>query len=170
MKETELKISGIGFPNWSARECKQSLTPIGGGQYKRTVNGELVFLGLDGHNKYESIVKGSDQTPLAFEQLWIGAKVKVDCIQPLVQKLTGNMCALQRQPVSDSLLVFDNNATRYQFEVTELNQVSVIDPIVEGREVFIKYRPVLDMIITDFGFETDEWGIKSGWHIKLEEI
>ena len=83
--ETELILSVGGLPPLSARDCVQELIPIEQGRLRRTINGELIFVGKQ-WSKYRSVIYCTDKTTLATNGLIPGTVVKVGCIQRLWQK------------------------------------------------------------------------------------
>jgi hypothetical protein len=52
--------------------------------------------------------------------------------------------------------------------------VDVIDSktvnVVSDANVFVSYRPWLSMRVISLTLRTDEWGLKAGWRLELEEI
>ncbi len=163
--ETELVISRSGFPPLSARGCMQELVPLALGQFRRTVNGDLVFLGTQG-KKYKSTISCEDKTIIATDNLDIGGIVDVSCIQRLWQRCERNRVTLDRLPAEGSVYVIDR----------QHSPLSIIS--IDGRDIFIdsdqpcfvSYRPLLTMRIVRYVLKTDEWGIKTGWQMDLEEV
>ena len=81
---TLLVLSGMGVPPYSARGLTQTLAPIpAAAQMRRTVNGTLTDLSAVQFRKYASKISCSDQQPPAFEGVFPGATVIVDCIAEL---------------------------------------------------------------------------------------
>lgn len=81
---TLLVLSGIGVPPYSARGLSQTLTPIAASQQlRRTVNGALQDLSAPQFRKYSSKISCTDQQPPAFEGVFPGATVIVDCVAEL---------------------------------------------------------------------------------------
>lgn len=139
---TLLALEPIGIPPYSSRGITQTLTPIAAAaQLRRTVNGALLDLSAPQFRKYASQVTCSDQAPPAFDGLWQGAIVQVDCVARLAFKTDGGLP--ERAAVAG----------------TEL---------VEGD--FTYYRPRLTMRITNFSTQEDEWGAAVGWTLDLEEV
>ena len=103
MSETDLKLSCGGLPPWSARGCTQILQPIPTGDLRRTVNGQLVYTGLQSHQKYQSLIQCEDKIPIALDGLWTGNEIEVSCIQSLTQKMSGQTCRLDRMPVKETI-------------------------------------------------------------------
>lgn len=163
--ETELVISRSGLPPLSARGCIQELVPLAMGQFRRTINGDLVFLGTNG-KKYKSTISCEDKTVVATDGLAIGTIVEVSCIQRLWQQCNGGKVFLDRMPAERSIHVIDQKH----------NPVSIV--CYDGRELtigteqpcFVSYRPLLTMRITRYVLKTDEWGVKTGWQMELEEV
>ena len=74
--ETELVISGVGLPPLSARGCVQELVPLAMGQFRRTVNGDLVFLGTNG-KKYRTSISCEDKAVIATDGLEVGCQLLI---------------------------------------------------------------------------------------------
>ncbi|MBL0941580.1 MAG: hypothetical protein IBJ00_02460 [Alphaproteobacteria bacterium] len=167
MSETDLKLSCGGLPPWSARGCTQILRPIPTGDLRRTVNGQLIYTGLQSHQKYQSLIQCEDKTPIALDGLWRGNEIEVSCIQPLTQRMTGQVCRLDRKPIIETVQAIENRGQPLVIADIEGQDVRLASSIQQG---FITYCPILQMRIVDFGYNIDEWGLKNGWYLKLEEI
>lgn len=139
---TQLAMTGVGVPPYSARGLKQTLSPIDqASQNKRTVNGALKDISFSGFRKYKSTISGTDQRPPNFDGKWPGLTVTVDCIAEL--SYTTATETRQRNAVSGS-------------EHTE--------------GAFTVYRPQLVMKIIGFNIDKDEYGAQIGWTLDLEEV
>lgn len=137
-----LVLSGMGASPYSLRGVSQTLTPIEAAtQIRRTVNGALVDISSTQFRKYQSTIKSGDQLPPAFDGIWPGALLTVDCISELSYPYGGSP---EREPV-------DTGATRQEGE-------------------FMFYRPRLDMMVVSFDFDTDEYGARVSWTLQLEEV
>jgi hypothetical protein len=169
--ESELILSRGGFPALSARGCIQHITPIEGGNLRRTINGKLVYTGrVEGH-KYRSVIKCEDKACIALEGIWRGGPVRVGCIQRLGQKVTHYRTMLERDPVEGSIIVMNSKQEAVEPLSREARQIILPENVLnQSMEIYITYRPWLDMCVTDFSFMTNEWGLKTGWHLELEEI
>ncbi len=163
--ETELILSRGGLPPLSARGCVQELSPISLGQFHRTLNGELIFLGVKG-KKYRSVIHCEDQTVLASGDLIPGMEVDVSCIQRLWQKCSDGQALLERDPVAGSILVTDIN--RQSIPILEQKERHI--SLLSTNECFISYRPILNMRVISYALTTHEWLKKSTWRLELEEI
>lgn len=139
--ETLLTISGAGVAPYSARGLVQSLEPIGAATaLRRTINGSLKDLSDPAFRKYRSSISGGDMKAPAVDGVWPGQVVTVECVAELVYKSGGTP---QRPVVSGS-----------SYE--------------DGG--FVHYRPVLQMMITGWTAERDEYGETVSWTLDLEEI
>lgn len=167
--ESELSLSIGGLPPLSSRGCIQQLTPINDGEFHRTINGNLIFLGNNQSKKYRSIIDCEDKTPLATDGLHRGCEVVVGCIQRLWQKVCPQISEvfLEKNPVNGSIIAVDN----------QYKEIPIIE--VDGRRIiialqdepcFINYRPLLNMRTITYKLSINEWGIKVGWHLELEEM
>jgi hypothetical protein len=150
--ESELLIEGIHFPKFSCREIKQTFKPIVQGELRRTVNGDLCYVGASLHHKYHSTLRCQDRFLPSFQQAWVGAEVRVFCVSSLwerVNMVTDSAPALSRPAVANSV---------------------TIQPDPDGTRALVCYRPILRMRITGFEFVDGEWEEGAGWRLDLEEI
>lgn len=172
--ETELTIEGGGFPPFSARACHQVLTPIRNGEYRRTLDGKLTFLGDDSYQKYRTKIKGQDKTMPSLDKWWQGQVVQVGCIQRLCQEYLsdgmGKTIKLMRPPIEGSIIIFDDAQEIYPLDKIKENEVTLKKILPIGKRVFISYRPSLTMMMTHHSVQTDEWGHQVGWVIEFEEV
>ena len=166
--ESELILSRGGFPPLSARGCIQQLMPVEAGALQRTINGVLIYTGKPVAHKYRSVISCEDKASLALEGFWRGSEVRVGCIQRLWQKIAGEEICLERDPVMGS--VFAITAKQQEREVQEVTGRKVIFSQNNSEEAFVSYRPWLDMRVVTFSLQTNEWGLKAGWRLELEEI
>ncbi|MGB0934828.1 MAG: hypothetical protein ACPGXY_02055 [Alphaproteobacteria bacterium] len=167
IKETELKISGVGFPSWSARGCQQTLTPIRPDVLHRTVNGDLHYVGKPSYHKYTSVVTCEDKVAPAMNAAWRGSKLTISCLPFLWQQASGRSAELSRLPVAESIVVIDGAGQIVQDCEIRGTTVTLPRQIADG---YVKYRPILQMLLTDFQVHQDEWGKKLGWKLSLEEV
>lgn len=172
--ETDLTLAGKGLPPFSARGCHQILKPIVNGEYRRTIEGQLLFLGDESHCKYQTRIQGQDKASPALDQWWRGQQVQVGCIQRLCQEFQGDgvkkNLTLLRQPVEGSLIIHDEERNEYTFSAIEGKTMISSHPPSQGKRLFISYRPLLEMMVTHYTFETDEWGHVVKWSLELEEV
>lgn len=161
--ETILELSVGGFPPLSARGCVQELIPITLGEFRRTVNGALLFLG-ENETKYKSIVSCEDKNVLASHLLAPGQPVRISCLQRLWQKVERERVVLDKACVSSSIAVFDAHNAPVDFDM----KGDVIH--IKGEGAFISYRPILEMLVRTYELKTDEWGLRCGWRLESEEI
>jgi hypothetical protein len=140
---TLLIMSGIGVPLYSARGLVQTLTPVQEVKPppRRTVNGELVYLGLSQMRKYESIITCTDQHAPAFGGLWPGEVVLVNCVAELAyENITG--VGPERTVVPGSSREQGN---------------------------FIYYRPQISFMVVDFAMGHAEYSHDYQWQLTLRE-
>lgn len=168
--ESNLIIEGVGFPSLSCRDVTQTLTPIPQGELRRSVNGELCYVGTKRHHKYKSLVLCADQNLPGVQQLWVGATVLVQCVSTLWENAvlgTETSHRLSRSAVPGSLEVVAENgeplAHSYDDGVVAL-------PGGAGEKVMVSYRPILKMRITAFDFKEEEWADGTQWRLSLEEV
>jgi hypothetical protein len=175
--ESELILNPGGFPPLSARGCVQHLRPIEAGLMRRTINGALIYAGKPLAHKYHSIIYCEDKASLPLEGLWRGSEVRVGCIQQLWHQTTQREVLLERDPREGSVLVMTSTREEIEIQSVKGRKVIIADRGLKdrglddkGSEVFIAYRPWLHMRIITFSLMTDEWGLKAGWRLELEEI
>ena len=141
MSDTLLVLTGIGIPDYSARGLTQTLEPIEAAvSLRRTVNGGLVNLSFAQFRKYKSTISCQDQEPPAVDGVWPGHLVTVDSVAELSYASGGSPA----RPVV-------TGSTR-----------------TEGPFVF--YRPQLQMLVTNFSLNRDEYGAAVQWQMDLEEV
>lgn len=139
--ETLLSISGQGISPYSARGLTQTLEPIQqASNTVRTANGGLLDISASQFHKFRSVITCTDQNAPAFEQLWPGTVITVDCAAELSYKTSGGTPS--RSVVSGSSRV-------------------------EG--AYTLYRPQLTMVVLDYSTSADEWNADVQWTLTLEE-
>jgi hypothetical protein len=137
---TLLILSGIGIPLYSARGLKQTLTPVPAAQQvRRTINMEAVDLSLPVAKKYDTTISASDVAPPAFDNIWPGMQVTINCVAELQYPVGGTP---SRTVVSGSSVTLGS---------------------------FVKYRPQLVMIITGLSTGIDEWKAGREWQLTATE-
>src|SRR6516225_9536961 len=88
--QTLLFFDHLGIPLYSARNLKQTLTPIAaaGANVQRDINGTLVNIETDlPFLKYSSHIECGDTDthfPLAFDGIWPGQVLTVNCVSELI--------------------------------------------------------------------------------------
>lgn len=143
-----LVIHGLDASAYALRGTTQSLRPIDQTvQLRRTVNGELIDVSDANFRKYRSTITGADQLPPAFDGIWPGMEVTVECISELSYKTAGGA---PERPVAETA-TDETPATR-----------------TEGAFTF--YRPALTMRVVSFNQDTDEYGATVSWTLELEEV
>ena len=141
MADTDLVLTGLGVAPFSARGLGENLVPIGAGDNRRTVNGELIDVTDAAFRKYALTITGSDQEPPAFDGVWKGQAVTVDALSKLSYLTAGGSPGRTVVPGSS---------------------------VVNG--AFTVYRPRLAMLVVDLTLDRDEWGAMIGWTLELEEV
>lgn len=144
MSETLLIMSTIGVPLYSARGLTQTLTPVSAAkpEPRRTVNGELRWLGLTQMQKYDSLITCTDQEAPSFDGVWPGMAVLVNCVQELAYLTAGGSPGRTVVPGST--------------------------PRVSGG--FTYYYPQIAFMVLDFEQGMDEYQHDYQWRLSLREI
>ena len=168
--ETELIIEGCGFPPLSARGCSQKLTIVEQGTFRRTVNGDLAYLGPE-HHKYRSVVTCEDKVTLVNEGVLArGMVVRIGCLQRLWQQGNGRII-LEREAVTGSVVALTAAQKSVDVQMIDSKTVDVATGCKDANmNVFVSYRPWLSMRVISLKLYTDEWGLKAGWRLELEEV
>lgn len=139
---TLLVISGAGVQPYSARGLSQTLDPIGQAtNARRTVNGALKDLSFDGFRKFKSTISCNDQTAPAFDGVWPGQTITVDCVKELCYKTAGG---------SPSRTVVSGSSR------------------VEGDYTF--YRPQITFMVMAYSASEEEYTASAPWSLTLEEV
>jgi hypothetical protein len=76
---------------------------------------------------------------------------------------------LERDALPDSIQIFDaGNREIADFSV--VGRAVAVRPPTLSANLFASYYPKLEMRVTSFVLTTDEWNMKSGWQLELEEV
>jgi hypothetical protein len=154
---TLLVLTGVGIPPYSARGLTQTLVPIGqSAQYRRTINGALRDLSDETFRKYSSIIRGDDMDPPALDGVWPGLILTVDCIPELC--FAGAIGTEVGTEGTEEL------ATEQTYGKTP------VPGSIREADGFIFFRPRLQMLVTDFNIDRNEWQATTGWTLALEEV
>lgn len=148
---TVIRLTSMGLPPYAARGITQTLRPINAAaSLRRNINGALQDVADPLFRKFESTISGDDVEPPAFEMVWPGRLLTVEC-----------SAMLRRAATTDDTT---EDTTEGQFE----------RPSVPGSITiaggFISYRPVLQMRVTGWDMTEDEWRRGVPWSLGLEEV
>ena len=169
MGETNLILGVAGLPPESARNCQQELSPIPNGEFKKSINGDLLFLETHERKRYKSVITCKDINSPIIDGIWVGSQISVGCIQNLWQAINPgeSKVRLIRPAVEGSVCAVNNLGDAIPFRLVddevELNKI-------HDEKIFLCFRPWLIMLVINFSLDTDEWGMSGGWKIVLEEI
>ena len=141
-EDTLLEISGPGLPSFAARGLTQTLDPIAASSVPaRTVNGGLIDFSPPQMRKYKSTISCTDINGPAFDGVWPGDELTVDCVAELAYLTASGAPA--RPVVTGSERVVGNHTY---------------------------YRPQLVMRVINYTTSTDEYGAAVAWQLDLEEM
>lgn len=134
-----------GVPLYCCRGLHGTLRPIdlaqGADKLRRTVNGTLVSVAAPQMRKYQLEATGDDQEPPAFDGLWAGLEVEVDCHVEMAYLTAGG--SPERTPVAGSVRVSGD---------------------------YTIYCPSLACRVVEWSIDRAEWDAQVSWAITLEEI
>lgn len=118
MSDTLLIMTTIGLPLYSARGLTQTLEPVGEAKAtpRRTINGELRWLGINAMRKYSSEITCTDQNAPALSGIWPGMTVLVDCVPELCYPTVGG--SPERTVVTGSSRTTTDGFTYYRPQMT----------------------------------------------------
>lgn len=152
---TDLVLSGMGIPEYSARGLSQSLVPINQStRLARTVNGVLLDVSDPIFQKYASVISCSDQEPPALDGIWPGLVLTVDCVVEL------------SYPSPDE----ETGTGGTETETEAVEGRTVVPGSLRTSEGFTFYRPRLTMRVVSFSVNRNEWGAVVDWSLGLEEV
>jgi hypothetical protein len=142
---TLLVMSTIGVPLYSARGLTQTLTPVSEAKPtpRRTVNGELRWLGLSQMQKYESVISCTDQQAPRFDGIWPGQAVLVNCVCELAYITSGGSAGRTVVPGTTPRTTPDG---------------------------YTYYYPQIAFMVTDYNQSMDEYAHDYQWQLSLREI
>ena len=137
--------SAPGIPPYAARGLRGVLRPIdlaqGADKLRRTVNGTLIDISAPQMRKFQLEASGDDQEPPAFDGLWVGMAVEVDChVEMAYLTATGTP---SRTPVAGSVRTSGD---------------------------YTLYCPVLSCLVVEWEIDRAEYNAQVSWSILLEEI
>lgn len=145
--DTLLIMDGIGIPLYSARNLTQTLSlipPMSGGSgtlLRRSVRGKMIDLTYQQFQLYGTKITCTDRRAPALSGVWPGKLVTIHCVTELCYPIGDHA---QRPSVSGSERIEDH---------------------------FIFYRPVLEMIVTNFQpNQHQEWEQNVVWELDAEEV
>ena len=169
MSESNLFFGVLGLPPASARNCIQELSPIPNGEFRRSINGGMLFLESTERRRYKSVISCKDLNTPIIEGIWIGAHVNIGCIQTLSQSIRPgeHSAKLIRPAVNGSINVVDKSGNPIKFDYYN-DEVSITAPRKDP--IFVHFCPWLLMQLIDFSMQTDEWGMTGAWKLALEEV
>ncbi len=167
MNEIILGISGL--PQERAKKCVQELFPIANGEFKKSINGNLLFVETSNRQKYRSVISCSDLFSPVIDKIWIGTQINVGCIQNLWQVIYPGETEtdLIRPAVADSINVIDHLGQNVSHSISE-NKITLKKS--SNQKIFVSFRPWLTMVVTNFSMKTNEWAMECGWRLESEEI
>ena len=167
MNEIILGIAGL--PQERARNCTQELIPIANGNFKKSINGNLLFVETSKRQKYRSIISCSDSLSPIIDKIWIGSQINIGCIQNLWQVIRPGETILDliRPAVFDSIRVIDKLGQNVPYSISGKRILLKKSSL---QKTFVSFRPWLTMLVTNFSMKTNEWEMESGWKLESEEI
>lgn len=167
--ETLLTISGVVFPPGSGRGISQTLTPIGGGEILRTVNGDLVDLTRPEFQKFATEITCSDMEAPTLAGIWPGKDVTIGCIKMRWQPVSpaADTVTLIRDPVAGSVLGYSAAGALVALNTGASNGRSLV---FVGNVALVGFRPSLVCRVTAWDDNTDEYNASVAWKLSAEEI
>lgn len=140
---TLLMMTVIGVPLYSARGLTQTLTMDTAAKPtpRRTTNGAARFLGGSQMRKYVSQISCTDQSAPAFDGLWAGDTIVVDCVVPLSYPDGGT---------AGRSLVPGTSAWKTKNHW--------------------QYYPRITFMVTDWEDAFEEYGVQHQWRLSLMEV
>ncbi len=167
MNEIILGISGL--PQERAKNCVQELFPVANGEFKKSINGNLLFVETSDRQKYRSVILCRDLFSPIIDRVWIGTQINVGCIQNLWQVIYPGEISVDliRPAVADSINVVNHLGQSVPFFVSE-NRITLKE--LSDQKVFVNFCPWLTMMVTNFSMKTNEWEMECGWKLESEEI
>jgi len=144
----DIRFPGSAAPSvplYASRGLTGTLRPIdlaqGADKLRRTVNGTLIDVSAPQMRKYQLTASGSDMEPPAFDGLWPGMEVEVDCnVELAYLTVTG--------PPSRTAVLGSEHV----------------------RGDYTWYAPSFVMRIAELSIDQDEWGAAVSWTFVAEEI
>jgi hypothetical protein len=140
--DTLLVITGPGIADYSCRGATQTLDPVDeSSKLERTINGALINLSPAQMQKFKSTISCTDVEAPAFDGLWPGMQLGVDCVAELGYHTATGAPTRTVVPGSERT----SGAWTY-------------------------YRPHLEMLVVQYTVSRDEYGHLTQWQLELAEI
>lgn len=138
---TLLKINGEDVNPYASRGLTQTLAPIAQAAFmRRTINGARKDLSAPQFRKYVSQITCQDQLPPCLDGVMPGTILTIDCAAHLTRK-------------------DDEMPMREVVAGSEISEAG-----------FIRYRPRLQMMVSNLSTSEDEYGAITSWSLELEEV
>lgn len=156
------------LPFASARGCTQRLECTTDPKLYRTIQGRHISFQQEGYGKYVSILTCQDVCPAAFNGLWPGQSLTIECLAFLMtaQGEKGEKVSFDRPPVKNALRLYTPDGQWHALEDVLLEGQALILP----EKGYVAYRPLLHMIVQSTEQECSEWENKTKWTLKSIEI
>jgi hypothetical protein len=166
MTQTAVSLSSIITPYGSARGITESLSILDNGTLRRTVNGTLVDTTRVENRKFGYSVKCNDLTSPTLSGVWKGMFVTVESAQSFRQFVNHvQTVTLIRSPVSNTVKGFTSDGTE-----VSLTSVTGTTAVFASQVDYVTFNPTMDMRVTNYTINNDEYAASEAWQIDLEEV
>lgn len=165
--ETVLVLGDVAIPLGAGRAITQTLEPIDNGDLRRTVNGTLKDLTREENRKFASTISTSDWSSPAFEGLWKGMTLTVQCITEMRQNVfpVSEDITLVRPAVEGTVYGVTEDGVRLAPALETPTYAEFDDPVR-----YVVFRPELEFMVTSISRSRDEYAVEESWQIGLEEV
>lgn len=164
--ETIVDFSNIIFPASSGRGITESLSLLDNGVLRRTVNGTLTDTTRIENRKFVSQIKCSDLKTPTLADIWKGQQLVGTTTQPFRQFVNNlSVVTLFRTPLTGSVSGYNSSDVKQVLNSVVGNVATFATPVA-----YVKFNPVLTMLVTSIVYTNDEYSAVEGWEVDLEEV
>lgn len=128
------------------------------------VNGNAVPLPATQHRKFlTSISVGSVTGVAALADIWPASRLTIHCVARLTQSIPpSGEVELIRAPVSGTVQCFDNDGKRVSHARSGRS-------VTAAGAVYVRYAPILDVVVTEHSWSSNETSAESSWSLAARE-
>lgn len=165
----DLIINMQDFPPLCFANACQELMPMPSGEFKKSLNGNLIYFENTQNRKYKSVISASDMNTPLLHNLWIGCVLSVKCIPNIWQIIPAQSSEIEifRNFDPDSISLIDSDTQCYNYSISG-SKILITQP--QDRQLYLSYTPIMQMMVTNFETKMSEDFTSNKWTLYLQEV